>query len=44
VNKVRIADKEKELFDNYLKQFKTVFLASIANKTVESSDMPALRG
>jgi F-type H+-transporting ATPase subunit alpha len=44
MEKVRIADKEKELFDNYLKQFKNNFLTAITNKTVESSDMPALRG
>jgi hypothetical protein len=44
MEKVRIADKEKELFDNYLKQFKQNFLTSITNKTVETSDMPALRG
>jgi hypothetical protein len=44
ISKVRIADQEKTLFDAYLKEFKTVFLTAIANKTVETSDMPNLRG
>jgi len=44
ISKVRIADNEKVLFDGYLKEFKTIFLNSISNKTIESSDMPNLRG
>ena len=44
MSKVRIADTEKVLFDTYLKEFKIAFLASIANKTIETSDMPNLRG
>lgn len=41
---IRIAENEKTLFDSYLKEFKLSFLNAIKTKTLETSDMPNLRG